>query len=110
MIARVWHGWTKPENAAAYQALLQGEIIPGLIAKGLPGFEGAEVLVRHPGEREAGETEFMTVFWFRDMESVKGFAGAGLTRAVIHPKAESLLSRHEETVRHYERAASLRAR
>ncbi|MBA4028862.1 MAG: antibiotic biosynthesis monooxygenase [Planctomyces sp.] len=104
----MWRGWTKPENAAAYGAMLQGEIIPGLIARKLPGFVGAEVLVRHPSEREAAETEFMTVFWFRDLESVKGFAGQGYARAVIYPKAEPLLSRYEETVRHYDHAASLR--
>jgi len=32
MIARIWHGWTVPENADAYEALLKTEIFPGISA------------------------------------------------------------------------------
>jgi hypothetical protein len=28
MIARIWHGWTKPENAKAYEDMLRDEISP----------------------------------------------------------------------------------
>ena len=30
MIARIWHGYTTPENADAYQHLLQTEILPAI--------------------------------------------------------------------------------
>jgi len=30
MIARVWHGGTKPEHAAAYESHLKPELLPGL--------------------------------------------------------------------------------
>lgn len=30
---RIWHGWTTPENADAYQQLLHDEVFPGIEAK-----------------------------------------------------------------------------
>ena len=30
MIARVWRGWTQPENAEVYEKLLQEVVYPGL--------------------------------------------------------------------------------
>ena len=41
MIARVWHGWTTPENADTYEALLKSEIFPGIFAKNVPGFSAS---------------------------------------------------------------------
>ena len=30
MIARIWHGYTKPEHADAYEAMLKPELVPGI--------------------------------------------------------------------------------
>ena len=30
MIARIWNGWTTPENADAYERLLREDIFPGI--------------------------------------------------------------------------------
>ena len=30
MIARVWHGYTRPEHADAYEAMLKPELLPGI--------------------------------------------------------------------------------
>jgi hypothetical protein len=30
VIARLWHGWARRENAAAYEALLRREILLGI--------------------------------------------------------------------------------
>src|SRR5438093_487868 len=30
MIARVWHGYTKPEHANAYESMLKPELLPGI--------------------------------------------------------------------------------
>ena len=46
MIARIWHGWTSPENADAYEALLKAEIFPGIAAKGVEGYRGIRLLRR----------------------------------------------------------------
>lgn len=32
MFGRIWHGWTKPENADNYERLLKEEIFPGIAA------------------------------------------------------------------------------
>jgi hypothetical protein len=40
VIARLWHGWTLPENADAYENLLKTEIFPVIAAKGVAGYRG----------------------------------------------------------------------
>jgi len=60
MIGRIWHGWTTPANASAYEALFRTEILPGIAAKNLPGYRGAHLLRR---EFE-GVVEFVTILWF----------------------------------------------
>lgn len=42
-IKRIWHGWTKPENADIYQLLLQNEIFRGIEAKNIPGYQKIEL-------------------------------------------------------------------
>ena len=44
MIARIWHGWTKPENADAYASHLVPELLPGLSEK--KGFQRSHLLRR----------------------------------------------------------------
>jgi len=39
-IKRVWHGWTTPENADAYQDLLRREVFRGIEDKRIPRQEG----------------------------------------------------------------------
>ncbi len=38
MISRIWHGWTTLENAAAYQSLLETEILPGIASRENEGY------------------------------------------------------------------------
>ena len=47
MIARVWHGHTKPEYADAYEAMLKPELLPG-ISKA-KGYKGSYLLRRNLG-------------------------------------------------------------
>lgn len=46
MIGRVWHGWTTPENADAYEELLRHEIFEGIKGRQIAGFREIQVL-RH---------------------------------------------------------------
>ena len=45
MIARIWHGYTRPEHADAYEAMLKPELLPGVSkVKGYKGpfcFDGS---------------------------------------------------------------------
>ena len=88
MIARIWHGWTAPENADAYEALLKAEIFPGIAAKGVEGYRGIRLL-RRP---LADEVEFVTLMWFESWEAVKAFAGDDHETAYVPAKARQLLS------------------
>jgi antibiotic biosynthesis monooxygenase (ABM) superfamily enzyme len=101
MIARIWHGWTKPENAKAYEEMLRDEIFPSIAARKIPGYRGAELFI-HEGDTEA---EFVTLLRFDSMDGVKEFAGANESKPVIYPKAEALLTRMDERSRHYRVAA-----
>jgi antibiotic biosynthesis monooxygenase (ABM) superfamily enzyme len=99
MIARIWHGWTTPDNADAYEALLLGEVIPGIEAKGVAGFHSIEVLRRDTG---AGEVEFVTIMHFDSWEAVKAFAGEDFERACVPSAARQLLARFDERSQHFE--------
>ena len=97
MIARIWHGWTKPEDANAYEELLRAEIFPAIAARKLEGYRGAELFIRNDGN----EVEFVTLLRFDSMEAVKEFAGSEASKPVIFPKAEALITRMEQA-RHYQ--------
>ena len=98
MIARIWHGWTLPANADAYEALLKHEIFEAIEGRGIPGFRGIELLRRERGD----EIEFATVMRFETLEDVMAFAGADYDVAVVPPEARKLLARFDERSAHYE--------
>ena len=98
MIARVWHGWTSPENADRYEALIRSTIFPGIRARGIGDLERIELFRRPLGE----EVEFVTVMWFQSWEAVKAFAGEDWERSVVPPAARAVLARFDEKAQHYE--------
>jgi len=97
MIARIWHGWTKPEHAKRYEDMLRDEIFLSIAARNIKGYRGAELFINEDGD----EVEFVTLLRFDSMEPVKEFAGADTSEPVIFPKAEALLTRMDERSRHY---------
>jgi antibiotic biosynthesis monooxygenase (ABM) superfamily enzyme len=96
MIARIWHGWTKPADAKAYENMLRNEIFPSIAARNISKYCGAESFIREDGN----EVEFVTLLRFDSMEGVKEFAGADESKPVLYPKVEALLTRMERA-RHY---------
>ena len=98
MISRVWHGWTTPANADAYEALLKSEIFTGIKNRQIAGYRGIHLFRRNLGK----EVEFVTVMWFDSMEAVRAFAGEDYEAAVVPPKARALLSRFDARSQHYE--------
>ncbi len=99
MIGRIWHGWTSPENANAYERLLKEEIFPGIAAKRVSGYRGIQ-LFRRPIEDD--EVEFITIMWFDSFEAVTQFAGEDYERAYVPPAAREVLARFDERSQHYE--------
>lgn len=98
MICRVWHGWTKPANADAYDRLLREEVFRGIAGRAIAGYHGIELLRRAAGD----EVEFVTLMWFESIHAVRTFAGPAYEEAVVPPAARALLSRFDEKSTHYE--------
>lgn len=96
-VVRVWHGWTTPANAVAYEALLRTVIFPGIAARGIAGYRGIELL-RHD---EDTEIEFITLMRFESLDAVRRFAGEDYEVAVVPPAARALLLRFDARSRHY---------
>jgi heme-degrading monooxygenase HmoA len=103
MISRIWHGWTTPANADAYEALLKTEIFAGIHDRRIPGFRSIHLLRRELGD----EVEFITIMWFDALEAVRAFAGDDYEVAVVPPKARALLSRFDQRSQHYEVKAEM---
>ena len=96
MIARIWHGWTKPEHADPYETLLRDDMFPEISQ--IDGSRGA-YLLRRNGENEV---EFVTITLFESFDAVRRFAGEKYETAVLHPKAHALLSRYNAKSEHYQ--------
>jgi hypothetical protein len=45
MIAHIWRGWTKPEDAKVYEDMLHAEIFPSIAARNIKGYRGAELFI-----------------------------------------------------------------
>ena len=97
MIARIWHGWTKPADAKTYENMLRDEIFPSIAARKIAGYHGAELFIHEDGD----EVEFVTLLRFESMDGAKEFAGDDGSKPVIYPGVEQLLTRMDEHSRHY---------
>jgi antibiotic biosynthesis monooxygenase (ABM) superfamily enzyme len=104
MISRVWHGWTTPSNADAYETLLKSEIFVGIAELKMGGYRGIHLFRRDLGD----EVEFVTVMWFDSLKAVRAFAGEDYEAAVVPPKARALLSRFDDRSQHYKVKAEVR--
>lgn len=102
-VKRIWHGWTVKENADKYQRLLHEEVIPGIAAKQIPGYQGMEVLRR---ELE-NETEFVTIMTFDSLQNVIDFQGEDYARCYVPDAAQSVLNRWNQEAEHYEAVSSI---
>lgn len=96
MIARIWHGYTKPEHADTYEAMLKPELLPG-IGK-VPGYRGGYVFRR----TVEGEIEFMTIMIWESLDALRAVAGPNYTVSIIPEDRLRYLSRHESHAAHYE--------
>jgi heme-degrading monooxygenase HmoA len=98
MIGRIWHGWTTPDNADKYEALLKEEIFVGIQNRNIPGFKSIQLLRRDAGE----EVEFVTLMLFDSLDAVREFAGEDYEMAYVPAKARAVLSHFDERAQHYE--------
>jgi heme-degrading monooxygenase HmoA len=96
LIARIWHGYTTPENAASYEALLKPEVLPGIGR--VNGYIGSYFVRRELG----AEVEFVTIMLWQSLDAIKAFAGPNYEAAVVPDERRRFLSRWDERSAHYE--------
>ena len=98
MIARVWRGTTRLRDADEYDAFLQARGFADYQAT--PGNEGALLLKRLSEET----AEFVLISFWKDLDSIRRFAGSDPEKAVYYPEDERFLLGKEPRVTHYELA------
>jgi heme-degrading monooxygenase HmoA len=96
VIARLWHGYTKPEHADAYEAMLTPEVLPGISTR--HGYRGSYLLRRPAGD----EVEFVTILLWDSLDDIRAVAGPDYETAVIPPERRQYLSRYDAKAAHYE--------
>ena len=97
MIARIWNGATRDEDADDYEQYMRETAVPGYTA--IPGHRTLLMLRRRRGD---GNTEFTMVTCWDDMGAVGAFAGQDPERAVFQPRDEQFLVERDLIVRHYD--------
>lgn len=98
MICRLWRGWTTPANAAAYEAIVRGEVIPGIEARRIAGFRHIDLMRRDLGN----EVEFQTLMWFDSLDSIIAFMGEDYAVSHVPTAARTMLSRFDDHATHFE--------
>ena len=98
MICRLWRGWTTADNAGAYEAIVRGEVIPGIEGRHIPGFRQIDLMRRETGD----EIEFATLMWFDSIAAIKAFVGEDHEVAHVPPAARAVLTRFDPRVAHFE--------
>jgi heme-degrading monooxygenase HmoA len=100
VIARLWRGYTKPEHADAYEAMLKPELLPGVGR--VPGYRNSYLLRRPAGD----EVEFVTVMIWDSIEAIRAVAGPDYEIAVIPEERRKYLSRFDARAAHYDVAST----
>jgi heme-degrading monooxygenase HmoA len=96
MIVRIWHGRVPTSKARAYREFVNQRAIPDY--QSVEGNISVHILER----RESEITHFITMTFWKDMASIKGFAGEDVERAKYYPEDRDFLLEFEPTVVHYE--------
>ena len=97
MIARMWRGWVRAEDRAAYVEYIERTGMAEY--RRTPGNQGAWMLARDLGD---GRAEIVTFSLWTSLDAVRGFAGDDIEQAVFYPEDDRFLVDRETTVTHFE--------
>jgi heme-degrading monooxygenase HmoA len=100
MIARIWRGAVRVDDATAYASYIQQTGIEAY--KKTPGNLGAWLLWRTAGE----QAEIITLSFWESRQAIEAFAGPDIETAVFYPEDERFLVERDLTARHYEVAGA----
>lgn len=96
MVVRVWKGYGTAEGVDRYcREHFATTVLPML--QGIPGFRGANVLVRPVDE----EVHMVVATVWDSIEHVVKFAGPDYDQAVVEPIVDDLLARFDDRVAHF---------
>jgi heme-degrading monooxygenase HmoA len=96
MIVRMWHGKVSASKAGAYREFLNARAIPDY--QSVEGNISVHILERSEG----AVTHFITLTFWKDIESIKTFAGEDVEVAKYYPEDKEFLLEFEPNVIHYE--------
>jgi heme-degrading monooxygenase HmoA len=96
MIARVWRGAVRREDADAYAEYMRGTGLREY--QETPGNRGAFMLRREEGDL----CEFVMLTLWDSLEAVKAFAGEDPDRAVFYPEDDRFLVERDLKAQHFE--------
>lgn len=96
MIVRIWHGRTKTADAETYRQFV---IETGMKEyTSTEGNLGAQIWQHREGEI----THIWTVSWWKNVESIKAFAGDEIEKAKYYDDDKKYLLEFEPNVVHYD--------
>jgi heme-degrading monooxygenase HmoA len=96
MIARIWRGVVRRDDAEAYVNYI---VNTGMAEyQSTPGNQGAWMLRRDDGDR----SEIVTFSLWDSRDSIRAFAGDDIDQAVFYPEDDHFLLERDLTVRHYD--------
>ena len=96
MIARMWRGVVRRDDADAYVEYI---VNTGMAEyRATPGNQGAWMLRRDDGDR----SEIMTFSLWDSRDSIRAFAGEDIDQAVFYPEDDRFLIERDLKVRHYD--------
>ena len=96
MIVRMWHGKVPTFKAGAYREFLNTRAIPNY--QSVEGNSSVHILERNEGV----VTHFITLTFWKDLESIKAFAGKVVETTKYYPEDKDFLLKFEPKVMHYE--------
>ena len=96
MIARLWRGAVRRDDADAYADYIANTGMAEY--RSTPGNQGAWMLRRDEGDC----SEIVTFSLWDSVDSVRAFAGDDIDQAVFYPQDDRFLIERDRTVRHYE--------
>jgi heme-degrading monooxygenase HmoA len=92
----MWHGTVPAAKAGEYREFLKTRAIPDY--QSVDGNLAVHILERSEG----AITHFITLTFWKDMDSIKAFAGEDVSIAKYYPEDQDFLLEFEPNVVHYE--------